>query len=67
MKIFAIWQPGETININLLPEIDLCDVLKSRQTTQPNMQLKSLLGEYLPKRLVLALLELLCDFLKTGV
>ena len=57
LQISSYWQPGEAININLLPEIDISDELKSRQSTQPNMQLKTLLGEYLPKRLVLALLD----------
>ena len=57
LQISSYWQPGEAININLLPEIDIADELKTRQTAQPNIRLKTLLGEYLPKRLVLALLD----------
>ena len=57
LQISSYWKPGEAININLLPEIDISSDLKARQASQPNMQLKTMLGEYLPKRLVLALLE----------
>jgi predicted flavoprotein YhiN len=57
LQISSYWQPGETIDINLLPGIDIISDLKARQSSQPNMQLKTMLGEYLPKRLVLALLE----------
>jgi predicted Rossmann fold flavoprotein len=57
LQISSYWQPGETIDINLLPGIDIISDLKARQASQPNIQLKTMLGEYLPKRLVLALLE----------
>jgi predicted Rossmann fold flavoprotein len=57
LQISSYWQPGEAININLLPEIDIAEQLKARQSAQPNIQLKTVLGEHLPKRLVAALLD----------
>ena len=56
LQISSYWLPGEAIHINLLPELDLVDFLKTRQATQPNIKLKTLLAEILPKRLVPALL-----------
>jgi len=56
LQVSSYWQPGEDININLLPELDLVDYLKARQSAQPRIKLKTLLGEFLPKRLLAALL-----------
>jgi predicted Rossmann fold flavoprotein len=56
LQISSYWLPGEAIHINLLPGLDLVDFLKTRQATQPNIKLKTLLAEVLPKRLVPALL-----------
>ena len=56
LQISSYWQPGETININLLPEVDIVNFLKTRQLTQPKVKLKTALGEILPKRLLLTLL-----------
>jgi predicted Rossmann fold flavoprotein len=52
LQISSYWQPGEAININLIPEIDIVDYLKTRQQTQPKVKLKTALGEFLPKRLL---------------
>ena len=56
LQISSYWLPGEPININLLPKLDVLDLLKQRQTAQPNVQLKTVLGEFLPKRLLLEFL-----------
>ena len=56
LQISSYWQPGETIVINLLPDINVLDFLKTRQAKQPNVKLKTVLTEVLPKRLVPALL-----------
>jgi len=47
-----ILEPGEDFTINLLPEIDLVNVLKERQQQRPQRKVKSVLARYLPKRLV---------------
>ena len=57
LQISSYWKAGETININLLPDHNVADVIKTRQTTQPNIKLKTLLAEVLPKRLILAVLD----------
>ena len=56
LQISSYWQAGEAISINLLPELDLVDFIKSRQATQPNIKLKTALAEVLPKRLIPAVL-----------
>ncbi|MDH3934368.1 MAG: NAD(P)/FAD-dependent oxidoreductase, partial [Gammaproteobacteria bacterium] len=57
LQISSYWQPGEPIDINLLPDVDINEILKARQATRPKLQLKTLLSEILPRRLVLALLD----------
>ena len=55
LQISSYWKPGEAIKINLLPNIDVAEIIKSRQKKQPNLKLKTVLSEILPKRLVPAL------------
>ena len=57
LQISSYWKPGESISINLLPDLDIIDFLKSRQASQPKIKLKTLLSEVLPKRLLLTLFE----------
>jgi predicted Rossmann fold flavoprotein len=57
LQISSYWQPGESININLLPDIDVINLLKTRQAKQANTKLKTVLTEVLPKRVVTTLLE----------
>lgn len=52
LQMSSYWQPGEELTINLLPEVDLINVLKEQQQQRPQRKLKSVLAEYLPKRLV---------------
>ena len=57
LQISSYWQPGEPIDINLLPDIDINGTMKARQAARPKLQLKTLLSEILPRGLVLALLD----------
>jgi len=57
LQISSYWKAGEPIEINLLPESDVADILKTRQAEQPNIRLKTMLNELLPKRLVAVLFE----------
>jgi len=50
------WQPGESIAIDLLPDMDLVTVLKTLQLRHPQRRVKSVLAAFLPKRLVAALI-----------
>ncbi len=52
LQISSYWQPGENINLNLLPEINLFAALKLAQQQYPQKQLNTLLAEYLPKRVI---------------
>jgi predicted Rossmann fold flavoprotein len=52
LQMSSYWQAGEELRINLLPEMDLLDVLKEQQRQHPQRKVKSVLAEYLPKRLV---------------
>jgi hypothetical protein len=56
LQISSYWKPGEAVTIDLLPDLDLEGLLKTRQATQPNIKLKTLLAEVLPKRLIPAVL-----------
>jgi predicted Rossmann fold flavoprotein len=56
LQASSYWQLGQSIEINLLPEIDLCDQLISLQIQGHKAELKTVLTELLPKRLA----QLLC-------
>ncbi|HYI94952.1 MAG TPA: NAD(P)/FAD-dependent oxidoreductase [Bryobacteraceae bacterium] len=47
LQISSYWQPGHSIQLNLLPEVTVETVLESRG----NRALKNTLSDYLPKRL----------------
>lgn len=57
LQISSYWQPGETVNINVLPNINAYDALKAAKQTQPKSALKTWLSHQLPKRMVTMLLE----------
>jgi predicted Rossmann fold flavoprotein len=52
LQISSYWETGEVIIINLLPEINILELLKSAQYQQPQKKLKTIVTEHLPKRLV---------------
>ncbi|MGB5225775.1 MAG: NAD(P)/FAD-dependent oxidoreductase [Arenicellales bacterium] len=57
LQISSYWQPGESISINLLPDINLAEMLKEAQQQHPQQQLKNYLAQHLPKRVIDALVE----------
>lgn len=57
LQISSYWQPGEAVSINLLPELNLFEHLKSMRQQQPQKQLKNVLAELLPKRVIEVLLD----------
>ena len=57
LQISSYWRPGETISINLLPDIKLVEKLKEAQQSQSKKQLKSWLSQFLPKRVISTLLD----------
>ncbi len=55
LQISSYWKPGETLLINCLPDKSLLAELKQLRGQGSKLKLKSCLGEYLPKRLLQAL------------
>ncbi|MDX2426427.1 MAG: NAD(P)/FAD-dependent oxidoreductase [Cycloclasticus sp.] len=56
LQISSYWQAGESVTINVLPDLDVFEFLKTKQVEQPNSHLKTVLGEQLAKRFLVALL-----------
>jgi len=52
LQLSSYWHHGETICINLLPEINLFDCLKAARTDKAQKQLNSILSLYLPRRVI---------------
>lgn len=57
LQISSYWQPGEAINVNLLPNDNLLERLKQTQLSRPQLTLRNFLANYLPKRLVDVLID----------
>lgn len=52
LQLSSYWNPGEAIYINLLPEHNLFETLKSHRRSSAQKQIHSVMASYLPKRLV---------------
>lgn len=52
LQISNYWQAGDTIQIDLLPDLDLLTHLKKMQQQHPQQQIKTVLQQQLPKRLI---------------
>jgi predicted Rossmann fold flavoprotein len=52
LQISSYWYPGEEISINLLPQVNLDSELKSKRQQKVKNKLKTILEDYLPKRLI---------------
>ncbi len=50
LQISSYWQPGLSLHINLLPDQNAQEWLLEQQATFPQLELKTVLGEVLPKR-----------------
>lgn len=62
LQISSYWHPGETIKVNLLPDLDLFELLIRKQKEFQSRKVKSILSEMLPKRLITALIpERYCE------
>ena len=57
LQISSYWKAGEAIMVNLVPAFNVAEYLKARQEKQPNIRLKTVLSEWLPKRLVSVLFD----------
>lgn len=52
LQISSYWTPGNTVDINLSPNLSLLNELQQKQTESPNAQLSTVLSHYFPKRFV---------------
>ncbi len=57
LQISSFWSPGEPIQINLVPEVDVEELLQRSLDKHPNQSLKNTLAKVLPKRLVEVLIK----------
>ncbi len=57
LQISSFWQPGDAIEINLLPHLDLLEWLTAQQRERPNSELKTLLAELFTKKMAGLLAE----------
>lgn len=56
LQISSYWRAGEAITVDLLPQLNLEDDLKTKRRQKLKNKLKTILEGYLPKRLIAALL-----------
>ncbi len=52
LQISNYWNPGDEININLLPDNDFSEILLGEKNNNPKITIKRKLNSYLPKALV---------------
>lgn len=57
LQISSYWQPGDELEIDLLPACEIAGALAQARATTPRRQLSTWLGERLPRRLAQALVE----------
>jgi predicted Rossmann fold flavoprotein len=57
LQISSYWQPGDAVQINLLPHINLPQWLPEQQAERPNSELKTLLAELFTKKMAGLLAE----------
>ena len=57
LQISSYWREGETIELDLAPDVDLFAVLKAARTARGRTTVVTLLAEHLPRRLAQAIAE----------
>ncbi|EJE8548911.1 NAD(P)/FAD-dependent oxidoreductase [Vibrio vulnificus] len=57
LQISSYWKAGQAVSINLVPEVDVLELLQRNLEKHPNQTLKNTLAKVLPKRLVEVLIE----------
>ena len=68
LQLSNYWHSGETISINLLPDVDVTEILLTRKKSHPRQLIRTVLAENtdnaLPKKLLAALQTQLWDDIK---
>jgi predicted Rossmann fold flavoprotein len=66
LQISSYWNAGEILTINLLPDIDLAQVLRETQHERPKLSLKKFIAQWLTQKMSEQLVELfLTGLMKT--
>lgn len=58
LQISSYWKPGDELVINLLPGVELNEVLLEKQQTRARAELKTVLAEYMSRNMAQTLIEL---------
>lgn len=59
LQISSYWKPGDALTINLLPDIDLAQVLRETQHERPKLSLKKFLAQWLTQKMSDQLVDVL--------
>jgi len=57
LQISSYWQAGDSLTINLLPDIDLTQVLRETQHERPKLSLKKFIAQWLTQKMSEQLVE----------
>ncbi|AIR88355.1 NAD(P)/FAD-dependent oxidoreductase [Pseudomonas cremoricolorata] len=57
LQVSSFWEPGDVVEINLLPDRDALDWLQQQQRERANTELKTVLGEVFTRKLATLLAE----------
>lgn len=57
LQISSYWQPGQPLHLDLLPGQDALDLLQAQRAARPAAELKTVLGDLLPRRFAQRLCE----------
>ncbi|SFK33801.1 hypothetical protein SAMN04488518_104151 [Pseudovibrio ascidiaceicola] len=57
LQISSYWEEGKDIRVNLLPDTDVFEALKSAKQSQPKQDIKTALASLLPKKLATHIAE----------
>lgn len=57
LQMSSYWKPGETVYVNFLPDFDVAQILGENRAEKTKLQLKTVLTQWLPKRLIDALVH----------
>jgi predicted Rossmann fold flavoprotein len=57
LQVSSYWQPGDAIEINLLPQLNLSEWLEEQRSERPNTELRTLLSELFTRKMAALLAE----------
>ena len=58
LQISSYWQQGDCLEIDLLPELDLLQILEDKKRSNPKSELKTILTQFITKNMAQILLQL---------